>query len=147
VIDRAVIAALRLRVARLDWLWPLLARLAVGVVFVTTGWRAIHILDDVTAFFAELGIPWPRLNAVVVAYTELICGGLLLAGLATRLAALPLIAIMTVAIATAKLAAIHGVSDLFRQIEALYIVLLIALAIAGPGAVSIDGWLARRVRR
>jgi putative oxidoreductase len=89
----------------------------------------------------------PGLNAVLVSYGELICGGLLVVGLAARLATLPLITFMTVALLTAKLPAIHGVADLFKQIELLYIVMSIAITIAGPGRVSLDAVLARRFAR
>ena len=83
---------------RLSWLPPTLARLAVGVVFAGTGWGKLHHLDKITSFFADLGIPAPGFNAVLVGSAELICGVLLLIGLFTRLASLPLIVVMAVAI-------------------------------------------------
>ncbi|HUP57698.1 MAG TPA: DoxX family membrane protein, partial [Bdellovibrionota bacterium] len=47
--------------SRLQWLPPLLARIAVGSVFLRTGWGKLHNLDKITAFFRELGIPNPEL--------------------------------------------------------------------------------------
>src|SRR5437867_12123456 len=88
---------------RLSFLGPTLARLTLGVLFIGTGWGKLHGLDKVTDFFTELGIPAPGFNAVLAASAELICGALLLVGLLSRLAAIPLIAVMTVAILTAKL--------------------------------------------
>jgi putative oxidoreductase len=73
---------------RLRFLPPLLARIAVGLVFVNTGWGKLHALESVTGFFRELGIPYPELQAPFVASTELVCGALVLVGLGTRLAAL-----------------------------------------------------------
>jgi putative oxidoreductase len=128
----------------LTWLPPLLFRLVAGVLFVITGWRAVHALDDVTAYFAELGIPLASANAVLVSFGELICGTLLVVGAASRLAAIPLAIFMIVAIATAKLPAIHGVGDFLMLVEPSLVAMLVAIAIAGPGPISIDAWLARR---
>ena len=81
-----------LRVAHsLESIPPLLARLVVGIVFVTSGWGKVHNLEKVTAFFTELHIPAPAFQAVFVSYVELVCGSLLLVGLAARLSAIPLI--------------------------------------------------------
>src|SRR3974377_1876527 len=92
----------------------LTARLTVGVLFVSTGWGKVHNLAKVTSFFAELGIPMPGLNATVASYTELLCGSLLVIGLASRLASLPLVVTMIVAILTAKRAEGAGLADLLR---------------------------------
>ena len=50
---------------RLDGLSLLLVRVSLAAVFVPTGWGKIHDLEKVTAYFVELGIPAPHLNAVV----------------------------------------------------------------------------------
>src|SRR5438067_2388770 len=84
--------------SRLDWLPLLFVRLCLAAVFIPTGWGKLHDLAKVTDFFTELGIPWPHLNAVVVAVSELGCGALLLVGALSRLAAMPLIVSMTIAI-------------------------------------------------
>ena len=117
---------------------PFLSRLTIGGVFIESGWGKLTHLDKVVAFFTQLGIPAPRLQAPFVAAVELGCGALVLLGLGTRLAALPLIGTMVVAIATAKLEDIHGYSDLFSLSEYLFIVLLAWLAAYGAGAVSLD---------
>jgi putative oxidoreductase len=124
----------------MTWLPPLLFRLIAGVLFAATGWVAVHALDDVIAYFAELGIPVPGVSAVLVGFGELICGALLVVGLLSRLAAIPLIVFMLVAIAAAKLPGVHGVRDFLMLVEPS----LVAIAIAGPGEVSVDAWLARR---
>lgn len=130
---------------RIDFLAPLLGRLAVGLLFLSTGWGKVHSLDKVTRFFVQLGIPAPALNAVVVSYTELICGSLIVLGLCLRLATLPLIMSMVVAILTAKLKDIHGIFDLVGADEFTYLCVLVMLFIIGPGAASLDAMLARRV--
>jgi len=130
---------------RLRFLAPLLGRLAVGLLFASTGWGKLHSLDKVTQFFVSLGIPAPGLNAVVVAYSEFICGWLLVIGLCTRFATIPLIVSMVVALLTAKLKDIHGIFDLVGADEFTYLCVLVMLFVIGPGMLSVDAVLARRV--
>src|SRR5438132_14016972 len=99
---RRFVLATAARLSRLSWLPPTLARIALGVVFAGTGWGKLHNLAKIASFFADLGIPAPGFNAVLVSSAELICGALLLVGLFTRLASIPLVVTMVVAIATAK---------------------------------------------
>jgi putative oxidoreductase len=132
---------------RLAFASPLLARLVVGVVFVLSGWGKLHNLDQVARFFASLGVPFPELQAPFVAAIELVCGAAVLAGFATRLAALPLIGTMVVALATALASRITGANALFGLAEFLYIVLLVQLAIGGAGPVSLDRFSARWLDR
>jgi putative oxidoreductase len=134
---RALVLAGRLR-----FLPPLLARTAVGLVFVNTGWGKLHDLESVTGFFRELGIPYPELQAPFVASTELVCGALVLVGLGARLAAIPLIGTMLVAIATAIWPDAGSVVEVLGRVEVLYVVLFAWIAIAGPGAVSLDALIA-----
>ena len=132
-------------VERVRWLALLLGRLAVGLLFVSTGWGKVHDIEKVTHFFVTLGIPAPGLNAVVVSYTELVGGSLLVVGLFARLAALPLIVSMIVAILTAKLADLHGLFDLVGFDEFTYLVVLAMIALLGPGAASLDRVLCRKL--
>jgi putative oxidoreductase len=145
----AIIAEYRLRISselqRASFLAPLLGRLCVGLLFISTGWGKVHSLDQVTHFFQTLGIPAPGLNAVVVGYSELVCGALLVLGLFTRLATLPLIVSMVIAILTAKLPDIHGLFDLVAADEFTYLCVLMMLALIGPGKLSLDQLLVRRV--
>ena len=129
----------------LAWLPPTLARFTVGWVFLWTGWGKLHDLDQIVQFFAELGIPYPELQAPFASGTELLCGALILAGLCTRLASVPLVVVMVVAIATAQWKNVAGLGDLFGLVEFLYIALLVWLGIAGPGPLSLDALLARVV--
>jgi len=133
--------------AKLSWLPPALTRLTIGVIFLGTGWGKLHNLQKVTEFFAQLHIPAPGFNAALVATTELVCGGLILLGLIARLAAIPLIITMCVAIATAKGSDIEGLRDLLGLQEFNYIVLLVWIAVAGAGALSLDRLFSRRLER
>lgn len=125
---------------------PLFARVTVGLVFVSTGWGKLQHLDRTIAFFQSLGIPAPEYQAPFVAATELTCGLLLVLGVATRFAAVPLISTMVVAIATALWSELEGAIDLFGREEFLFIVVLVWIAIAGAGALSLDAVFARMLR-
>ncbi len=87
----------------------LLIRMMVGGVFLSEG---IQKLIDPAALgagrFAKIGIPWPDALGPTVAGFEIACGALVLAGLLTRLAAVPLAVTMVVAIVSTKLPVLLG---------------------------------------
>lgn len=131
----------------LAWLPPTLARFTVGWIFLWSGWGKLHDLDQIVRFFGELGIPYPELQAPFASGTELVCGALLLAGLFTRLASVPLIVVMIVAIVTAQRENVTALGDLFGLVEFLYIALLVWIGVAGPGPLSLDALLVRAAER
>jgi len=132
---------------KLSWLAPLLLRITLGVVFMGTGWGKLHSLDKVTDFFTELHLPAPHFQAILVACTEFFGGIAILVGVLTRLAAIPLAITMIVAILTAKREQLDGFTALVGFEEWSYLVMYLALIVLGPGKLSIDHLLARRVRR
>jgi putative oxidoreductase len=140
--DRAVGALGRLKGFAL-----LLGRLSVGLVFLSTGWGKVHNVEKVTEFFTSLHIPMPGLNAVVVGWSELLCGAALVIGLFTRLATIPLLVSMVVAILTAKRPDIHGFFDLIAFEETTYFLVLVMIAVLGPGSISVDHLLANKYDR
>ncbi|MGZ3708485.1 MAG: DoxX family protein, partial [Bdellovibrionota bacterium] len=113
----------------------------VGVVFVHSGWGKLHHLSKVEEFFRNIGIPFPSAQAPFVGTTELVCGALLLVGLAARIVSIPLIATMAVALWTAKRGDISGLNDLFGTSEFLYIVMLLFVIASGAGPISADRYL------
>lgn len=127
------------------WLPLALFRLTVGWVFLQSGWGKLHNLEGVTQFFASLGIPAAHLQAPLVAGIEFGGGLLLLLGLATRVAAAPLVGVMAVAIGTALWADVEDLSDLFALAEFGYVVILIALVVLGGGTLSLDALIRRRL--
>ena len=132
---------------RLDSVALLVVRLTVGVLFVSTGWGKVHNLASVVEYFGQLHIPAPAFNATLASWTELLGGSLLVLGLASRLAALPLMVTMTVALLTALLDKIHSLPDLFGQVEWTYLVLLLVVVVFGPGAASLDALVQSRLPR
>jgi uncharacterized membrane protein YphA (DoxX/SURF4 family) len=121
----------------------LFVRLAVGLIFVSEGIQKFVFPDALgVGRFVKIGIPMPALTAPFVGVVEIVCGALVMGGLLTRLAALPLVIDMLVAIATTKIpllvksgfwAAAHEArTDLAMLLACLF------LALVGAGPVSID---------
>ena len=82
----------------------LLVRLVTGWVFLSEGIQKFLYPDQLgVGRFIRIGIPSPETLAPFVATVEIVCGTLLLLGLVTRLAAIPLIINMVVAIASTKI--------------------------------------------
>ena len=126
-----------------------LVRLMVGAVFVSEGIQKFLFPADLGAGrFTKIGLPAPEVLAPLVATFEIACGLLVLLGLLTRLAALPLIAIMLTAIATTKvpILASKGFWVMAHEARTDWSMLLGSafLLIAGAGPWSIDAVLALR---
>jgi putative oxidoreductase len=90
--------------------WTILIRLLVGLaVFIPEGIQKLLFPEILGAGrFANIGIPWPELMGSVVGVVEIVCGILIVIGLATRLAAMPLFIIMVVAIIATKIPILLG---------------------------------------
>jgi len=131
---------------KLQWFPLLLARFVVGMVFVESGWGKLHNLEKVTEYFTSLGLSHPSFQAHLVACTELCAGSLLLLGLFMRLACIPLSIIMVVALVTAKASDITEFTDIFSLSEFLYIVVFVFLMTYGPGLISLDQMIWKRLK-
>jgi len=90
--------------------WTILVRLLVGlVVFVPEGIQKLAYSNALGAGrFAKIGIPYPDIMGPFVGVVEVVCGTLIIIGLFTRLAAVPLIIIMIVALISTKLPILLG---------------------------------------
>jgi putative oxidoreductase len=137
--------------SKLGWLPPLAARLSLGYVFISSGIGKLSHLDKVIESFRGWGIPAPQFQAPFTAACELVFGALLLVGLFTRFAAVPLMIIMIVAMRVtafdpAKAADEGTLSYLFGLMEYLYLLLLLWLAVYGGGGCSVDR-IVKRGRR
>lgn len=81
----------------------ILIRIMVGVVFLSEGIQKFLFPGKVGAGrFEKIGFPNPEIVAPFVGSFEILCGFLVLIGLLTRVATMPLILIMLVAMATTK---------------------------------------------
>jgi putative oxidoreductase len=80
-----------------------LIRLLIGAVFLSEGIQKFLFPDEVGAGrFLKIGLPMPELLGPFVGTFEIVCGSLVLLGLLTRLAVIPLLVIMAVALTTTK---------------------------------------------
>ncbi len=140
----------------------ILIRLLVGlIVFVPEGtqkWIFPEILG--AGRFAHIGIPVPGIMGPFVGVVEITCGALIVLGLFTRLAALPLIAVVIVAITSTKIPMWIG-HDLWifhtpmlarfgfwgmaheARLDFVMLFALIYLLIEGAGRWSLDAMIAR----
>jgi len=81
----------------------IIIRLMVGLVFLSEGIQKFLFPDaDGVSRFIKIGIPHPEFFAPFTGSTEIICGLLLIVGLVTRLASIPLLIIIVTAICTTK---------------------------------------------
>lgn len=125
-----------------------LIRLLVGAVFLSEGVQKFLFADQLgVGRFTKIGIPMPELMAPFVGVVEIVCGSLILVGFLTRLAAIPLIIDMLVAIASTKIPILLGKGFWAMAHEARtdWSMLLgsMFLLIAGPGQWSLDARLKR----
>jgi uncharacterized membrane protein YphA (DoxX/SURF4 family) len=134
-------------------------RAIVGGVFLVSGLIKLVFANQGPGRFEKLGFPDPVLVAHFVAIVEVACGTLLVAGLLVRLAALPLVIDMMVAIVTTKLPLLVGVGPepvsampkigfwAFAYQARLDLTMLVAcvyLVVVGGGLWSLDALLSRR---
>ena len=100
--------------------WAILIRLMLAGVFITEGYLKLVAPDWVGAGrFEGIGIPWPELTGPLVGWVEMVCGLLLAVGLFGRLAAVPLIVIMIVAIISTKIPILLGQDWLIFKVRDL----------------------------
>ena len=143
--------------------WSILVRLLVGlVVFFPEGIQKLAFPAIVGAGrFANIGIPYPNLMGPFVGAVETICGALIILGLFTRLASIPLIVIMIVAIISTKVPILlgqdfwifhlpklprYGFWSMLHEARADFDMFLgsLYLLIEGAGTWSLDAMLARK---
>ncbi len=120
------------------WVAPLAVRVVVGWVFLWSGWEKLQILPRMIENFRSWGIPAPEIVTPFVSGVEFVGGLLLLLGLLTRFAAVPMMIVMLVAIISAKASQIDSLETLLGFEEVSYLVMFSWLAIAGPGPISLD---------
>lgn len=129
-----------------------LIRLIVGAVFLSEGIQKFLFPGDLgVGRFVKIGIPAPEVMAPFVGVCEIVCGAFILIGLLTRLATIPLIIDMLVAISTTKIPILlqSGFWAMAHEARVDYAMLLgsIFLLITGAGTWSIDARLTSRVAR
>jgi len=135
----------------------LLLRLMAGGVFLWEGALKFVYANQGVGRFTKLGMPFPQFTAGFVGWLEIVGGLLLIAGLATRLIAIPFIIEIIVAMLSTKISMYLGTSPLplqpvppqvgiwavLHEVRSEYAQLLTAafLLINGPGTWSLDALL------
>ena len=137
----------------------LIMRVMAGGVFLSEGILKFVYTNQGVGRFTKLGIPFPELTATFVGSLEIVGGILLMAGLFTRVIAIPFILEMVVAILTTKISLYLGTSPLplppalpkvgfwavMHETRSDYAQILtsIFLLVVGPGSWSLGAVLRR----
>lgn len=126
----------------------ILIRLTVGGVFLSEGiQKFVYPATLGAGRFAEIGIPAPGVMGPFVGVVETACGALILLGLATRVAAVPLVIDMLVAIGTTKVPILlsRGLWPMAHEARTDWSMLLgvVFLLIVGAGPWSLDARLVK----
>jgi putative oxidoreductase len=122
-------------------------RLAVGLIFLTQG--ILKYTDPLMGVlrFTKIGFPYPGFTAHFVGTFEIACGVLVLIGLFTRLAGIPLLIVILTAIATTKIPELSHPNQGFwfmvsdARTDFAMTMSLLFLIIVGAGSWSLDAWL------
>ena len=86
-----------------------LIRLMVGGIFLSEGiQKFLYPVELAAGRFAKIGLPWPEVMGPFVGGVEVVCGLLVLFGFLTRLAVVPLIITMCVALISIKVPILLG---------------------------------------
>ncbi|HAZ07353.1 MAG TPA: DoxX family protein [Elusimicrobia bacterium] len=127
----------------------ILIRLSVGSIFLSEGIQKFLFPEALgVGRFIKIGIPAPEQLAPFVGAVEIVCGALLLLGLFSRLAVMPLLAVIGTALVTTKVPML--LKDGFwkaaheSRTDWSMLLSLLFLLVAGAGPWSFD---ARRSRR
>ncbi|MGE5845710.1 MAG: DoxX family protein [Ignavibacteria bacterium] len=123
-------------------------RLMVGAVFLSEGIQKFIFPDELGAGrFLKIGLPWPGFFGYFVPVFEVTCGALILLGLFTRHASIPLIIIILTAIISTKIPLLinEGFWKMAHEARTDWSMLLglIFLLIAGSGKFSLDNILSK----
>jgi uncharacterized membrane protein YphA (DoxX/SURF4 family) len=122
----------------------LLIRLMVGATFLSEGLQKFLRPAEVGAGrFAKIGLPSPEILAPLVGSFEVACGALVILGLFTRVATVPLLVVITTAIVTTKIPILaqQGFWSMAHEARTDFAMLmgLLFLLIVGAGRTSFDG--------
>lgn len=112
----------------------LILRLVFGIALITHGWpKFMNVIQGNFQFGNPIGVG-PELSLILSAFAEFICSVLVILGLATRLATVPIIINMSVA-----LLIVHSGDDFGTKEKALlFLAAFLTLFFTGPGKYGID---------
>jgi putative oxidoreductase len=127
----------------------ILIRILVGWVFVSAGIQKFLFPALGVDRFGKIGIPDPHVMAPVVGTVEIVCGAMVILGLWTRLATIPLLAVIATAIVTTRIPMFHqqGVWAMLHEarVDCSMALGLVFLLIVGGGAFALTRSRGRRI--
>jgi putative oxidoreductase len=122
-----------------DWAALIMRLVFCGLIFYVHGNMKLALFsEDPESFSDPVGLG-AKPSFYLVVFAEVICAILVCLGLFTRLALLPMIATMIVA-----LLVVHGDNPMNdKELPILYLAVFTAIWLLGPGRFSIDHWIFR----
>lgn len=131
------------------WLAPLGLRLLLAYEFLESGlekWRGENWFADIQDQFPfPFNLVPPEISWQIATWSELIAPALLVLGLGTRFASVSLIVLTMVAWASVHAGNGYNVCDNGFKLPLIYLVMFVPLLLSGPGKLSLDHWIARRL--
>jgi putative oxidoreductase len=135
-------------------------RLIVGYGFFAHGLAKIEKgPENFVSIVQAIGVPLPQMMAWLTIAIEAVCGIMMIVGALVPLIAVPMLAVLAVALFTVhiqfgftsiKLIAVTASGPQFGppgiETDLLYIACLVTLILAGPGPWAVDNWLGRELQ-
>lgn len=127
----------------------LLARVALGVIFIAHGWQKLrtNTVEGTAQFFDQAGVPLPTVSAWFATLVELVGGAMLIVGLAV-----PVVGLLLAIDMLGAYLFVHAGNGIFVTPDGGYEFVLalgalsLVLAAVGPGKLSLDHLLVGRRR-
>ena len=117
----------------------LLLRLGMGILMMNHGYKKLLNFSTLQHKFTSFLGMGSTITLALVIFAEFFCALFIILGLFTRLAAIPLIIVMCVALFQAHDAQFFGKGEM----ASLYLTGFMVLLIIGPGKVSVDGLIGK----
>ena len=112
----------------------LLLRILVGGLLITHGYEKLNKIIEGDSSFADPFELGESTSLFLTVFAELICSILVVLGLLTRLACIPIIITMLVAVMI-----VHSAGSLSeKELAILYLIIFYSIYLSGPGKFSFD---------
>jgi putative oxidoreductase len=116
---------------------------AGGLLLGAHGWpKVLGFSERISTFADPIGLG-PQVSFILVVFAEVLCSSLVILGLGTRLASVPVVIFLSVA------AFVQHLHDPWakRELAFVYLVPFLTLLLAGGGRYSLDAALRARLRK
>lgn len=117
----------------------LLLRIGLGILILPHGYSKLSHFGSLQYKFMNFMHMGSRISLILAIFAEFFCAILLILGLFTRLACVPLVITMAVALFVANNGDFFGKGE----VPALYLTGFIAILLAGPGRASVDSMIGK----